>query len=159
MFTAFTVIFLYLACILPMMRISMYFLCSVFVMGLVVEEEYGFAWLNFVATCLISLFIMPDRLRLIPYALFFGHYGIMKSFIEKKLRDKVICYVVKLLYFNAALVGTYFLAGSVLTADVTVELPIWALALLANAAFAVYDYAFSKVTLVYVNRIRRWLLK
>ncbi len=47
MFATMSLLFLYLASVLPTMRIAMYFLSSVFVMGLVVEEEIGLALIMF----------------------------------------------------------------------------------------------------------------
>ena len=158
MFISFSLLFLYLASILPTMRITMYFLSSIFVMGLMVEQETGLAILMFVAVSLLSLLLMPDKMRVVPYVIFFGHYGIGKYHIEK-IKDKVVAYVVKLIYFNAALFGIYFLARSVLLADITLEVPFWLIIVLAQVAFAVYDFLLSKVTQFYYNTIRKKLIR
>ena len=38
MFAAMSLLFLYMAAVLPTMRFSMYFLSSIFIMGLILEE-------------------------------------------------------------------------------------------------------------------------
>lgn len=159
MFAAMSLVFLYLASVLPAGRVVSYFLSSVFVMGLVLEEEIGLAWLMFAVVSALSLLLMPDILRVVPYVLFFGHYGIGKYYIQTRVRDKVMAYILKLLYYNAALVLTYLLAKSVIEQDVLNLAPFWVVIIIAEIAFVVYDYAYTKATTYYFNNIRRLLMK
>ena len=160
MFTSLSLLFLYMASVLPTMRVAMYFLSSVFVMGMILEEEIGLAFLMFTAVSLLSLLLMPNILRVIPYVLFFGHYGIGKFYIESNVKDKVIRYVIKLLYFNVALVLMYLLAKEVLLEDVLdIGIAFWLVVVLAELAFVVYDWLFTKVTGYYFEHIRRFLIK
>lgn len=160
MFASMSLLFLYLASVLPTMRIAMYFLSSVFVMGLVLEEEIGLAFLMFVAVSLLSLLLMPNIARVIPYVLFFGHYGIGKFYIERGIKDKVVRYIIKLLYYNVALTLMYFLARGVLDTDVlNLGIAVWLVIVLAEVAFVIYDFLFTKVTAYYFNNIRRLLMK
>ena len=160
MFASMSLLFLYLASVLPTMRIAMYFLSSVFVMGLVLEEEIGLALLMFASVSLLSLLLMPNLLRVVPYLLFFGHYGIGKYYIQIGIKDKAVGYILKLLYYNAALALMYFLAREVLLQDVLNSgMALWLLVLLAEIAFIIYDYLFTKVTAYYFNNIRRLLMK
>jgi hypothetical protein len=160
MFASMSLLFLYLASILPTMRIAMYFLSSVFIMGLVLEEEIGLAFLMFAAVSLLALLLMPNRLRVVPYVLFFGHYGIGKYYIQTHVRDKVVGYILKLLYYNIAIGLMYLLARQVLFEDLPFDdVAFWLLVVLAEVAFVVYDFVFSKVTSYYFNNIRRLLMK
>jgi len=160
MFAAMSLVFLYLASILPTMRFVAYFLSSVFVMGLVLEEEIGLAWLMFVVVSLLSLLLMPNMLRVVPYVLFFGHYGIGKYYIQTRVKDKVVGYVLKLLYYNVALVLMYLLARQIIEQDLlSLGVGLWLVLIGAEAAFVLYDYLFTKVTAYYFNNIRRLLMK
>ena len=160
MFASMSLLFLYLASVLPTMRITMYFLSSVFVMGLVLEEEIGLAFLMFVADSLLSLLIMPNILRVVPYVLFFGHYGIGKYFIQTHVKDKIVNYIIRLLYFNIALVLIYLLAKEVIFEDILNSgIALWLLIILAEIAFIIYDFLFTKVTAYYFNNIRRLIMK
>lgn len=160
MFASMSLLFLYLASVLPTMRIAMYFLSSVFVMGLVLEEEIGLAFLMFAVVSLLSLLLMPNILRVVPYVLFFGHYGIGKYFIETNIKDKVVRYILKLIYYNVALALIYFLARQVFAQDLLdLSMAIWVLIVLAEIAFVVYDFVFTKLASYYFNNIRRFLMK
>jgi hypothetical protein len=164
MFASMSLLFLYIASIPGSpVSIAMYFLSSVFVMGLVLEEEIGLAFLMFAAVSLLSLLLMPDRLMVIPYIIFFGHYGIGKFFIETHIRDKIVRYIVKLLYYNVALILVYLIAQVVssqaLDNLIAFNISLWLLIPLAEIAFVLYDFLFTKVTGYYFNNMRRFLMK
>lgn len=78
MFSAFSLLFLYLASVLPGLQLIMFFLSSIFVMGIMLEERIGAAVLSVMAVSLLGLLILPDKILLLPYVFFFGHYGIGK---------------------------------------------------------------------------------
>jgi uncharacterized membrane protein (GlpM family) len=138
----------------------MYFLSSVFVMGLVIEEEMGLAILMYIAVSLMSLLLMPNILRVLPYVFFFGHYGIGKYYIQSRIKDKVAAYIVKLLYYNVALGLVYLLAQQIIYEDVlNTGMAFWLFVVLAEVAFVVYDFVFDKVTAYYFNNLRRLLMK
>lgn len=157
MFTAFTVLFIYLAGIMPSGRISMYFLSSLFISGIVLERKYKYAWISFIAASIIGALIVPDVLRIIPFVLFFGHYGIGKMYIEQ-MKDKMVAFIVKLVYFNVAVALTYLLAGSVIIADVSAyNLPWPLLIIIAEILFVVYDYLYSMAQQFYYTKIRKFM--
>lgn len=158
MLAAFTLLFLYIASVIPAGKLAMYFISSVFIAALVVERQIALAFLMFLAVALLSFLILPNRLRVLYYVLFFGHYGIGKHYIET-IRDKVTAYVVKLLYFNAALALMYIIGSNLLLTDISFILPIWALAIIAQVIFVIYDYLYSMVVQFYFKRIRKWLIR
>ncbi len=160
MFAAMSLLFLYLASVLPTMRIAMYFLSSVFVMGLVIEEEIGLAVMMFVGVSLMSLLLMPNILRVLPYVFFFGHYGIGKYYIQTRIKDKVAAYIVKLIYYNIAVALVYLLAQQIIFEDILDSgIAFWLFVVLAEVAFVVYDFLYDKVTAFYFNNLRRLLMK
>lgn len=158
MFLGFTLVFLYLACILPVGRLIMYFLASIFITGLLIEGEYLWAIILFFATCMVSLLIMPDIMRVLPYALFFGHYGAFKFFIER-MKDKFLVMVFKFLYFNTCAAAMYFLCFSVIFQDIPENIPIVAIIIIAQVAFLAYDYCYSKIAWYYATTLRKILNK
>ena len=159
MFIAMSLLFMYLASIIPVLRITFYFLSSVFVMGLLLEDEVMLSFMMFGAVSGLSMLLMPFTMAL-PYVLFFGHYGIGKYLIEKNVKDKILRYVLKLIYFNIALALAYLVARELLfsTAQGT-GLAIWIIIIIAEAAFIIYDFLFSRITGYYFNNIRRYLTK
>jgi len=159
MFASMSLLFLYLAAVLPTARFAMYFLSSVFIMGLVLEKEIGLAFLMYIAvSALAMLLTMPSIVYALPYVIFFGHYGLGKYYLETRVKDKVIRYILKLLYYNVALIIIYLIARATMI-DILDVLPIWVLIPIAEAAFVLYDYLFTKVTAYYFNNIRRFLMK
>ena len=158
MFAAMTLIVLDLAAILPSGRLSLYFLSSIFIAGLLVEDEPVTALLTFAVVSGLGLLIVPNLLTVLPYVLLFGHYGIGKYFIEK-IRDKVTAFILKLLYFDVCLAAIYFLAYGVFAPGLLEALPLWALIAIAQVVFVVYDFLYSKLTLFYVRVIRSKLIR
>ena len=128
-------------------------------MGILLEDEVGLAFLMFAAVSLLSLLLMPFT-KSLPYILFFGHYGIGKYFIEKNIKDKIVRYVLKLLYYNIAVFLIFLLARAFFTEDILSSgLPLWVIIIIAEVAFVAYDYIYTKVTGYYFNSIRRLLIK
>ena len=160
MFASMSLLFLYLASVLPTGRIAMYFLSSVFIMGLVIEEEIGLAVLMYIGVSLMSLLLMPNIIRVLPYVLFFGHYGIGKYYIQTRIKDKVAAYIVKLLYYNVALGLVYLLAQQIIYEDVlSTGVAFWLFVVLAEVAFVIFDFLYDKVSSYYFNNLRRLLMK
>ena len=160
MFASMSLLFLYLASVLPTGRIAMYFLSSIFIMGLVIEEEIGLAVLMYIGVSLMSLLLMPNIIRVLPYVLFFGHYGIGKYYIQTRIKDKVAAYIVKLLYYNVALGLVYLLAQQIIYEDVlSTGVAFWLFVVLAEVAFVIFDFLYDKVSSYYFNNLRRLLMK
>jgi len=160
MFTAMSVVMLYLSVVFPNMKLTFYFLSSVFVMGILVEGRVLPAVLSFAATSLLSLVLMPIGYAL-PYILLFGHYGIAKFIFEDRM-GPVGAYIAKLIYFDVFLAVIYLVVvrtGMLSLDEMLGRLPIWALALIAQPVFFVYDFVFSKVVVFYVNNIRKVFLR
>jgi hypothetical protein len=155
MFSAFSLLFLYLAWLLPVVQLAMLFISSVFVMGIMIEERTGAAFISAVAVSLLGFLILPEKTFILPYIIFFGHYGIGKYLIEKK-RSSISAMAFKLIYFGAALVLMYFAAPSRLFALLPFELPPAAFFAVMVVIFLVYDFLFSKVAQLYDDRIRRY---
>ena len=156
MFSAFSLLFLYLASVLPGMQIVLYFLSSIFVMGIMLEESYGLAILSAMVVSVLGLLLLPDKILLLPYVFFFGHYGIGKYLIEKRF-GKVSAMVLKYIYFNIALALLYFTAQSLLFAQLPFNLPLYMFIIIMEVIFLVYDFLFSKATLFYDERLRKRL--
>ncbi|MHB1314402.1 MAG: hypothetical protein ACYCX2_02815 [Christensenellales bacterium] len=158
MVSVLSLIFLYLAIVLPTSRLAFYFLSSAFVAALVIENELGLAILSFVVTSLLAMLLLGFVPALFPYILLFGHYGIGKALFER-MKRKAVAFAAKLAYFNVFLLTTYLLAKEVLFKDIEAVLPLWALWLIAQAVFVVYDLAYTLVITLYYNKFRQFLMK
>ena len=160
MMGALALLFLYLAAILPTAKLSMYAIASLFTIVMCMEQHTIYALIMFFGVSGLSLLIMPNVAMVLPYVLFFGHYGIAKYYFDR-IKDKVFGYILKLMYFNAGLMLTYFLAKNILLATVPDFLKenFWIFLLAAQVVFAAYDFIFSQMAALYYNRFRKFLIR
>ncbi len=150
---ALAVICLLLANILPTNRISLYALSSFFISISIIENGIKAGWIFYGATCLLSFIVVPDKLGIVPYVIFFGLYGIVKFYIER-LNRLVLEYILKFVYFNA-------FAGIAIAAfrgffifELSVALPIWLLAIAAEVVFFIYDFVYTLFINYYRDKLR-----
>jgi hypothetical protein len=152
--TAFTAVLLYAASILPMERLGIVAVSSLFGIAAVIEAGLVSGIFVFSGSALICWLIVPYKPVVLLYALFFGYYPIIKSLAEK-LRNKIIKWCVKLAVFNVALVLLWFLFGGLVFTPAIIKLGnalIWPA---GNAAFVLYDIGLTKLIGFYINRLSK----
>jgi hypothetical protein len=150
--SALAVICLLLATVMPTGRISLYALSSFFIAVSIMESGIKAGWLFYAATSLAGFIIVPEKLALVPYAVFFGFYGIAKYYIEKIGRT-IIELIIKYAYFNVCL-GAVFLFAREFVADPEVKLPWWILVVALEIVFFLYDFVFT----LFINYYKEKLL-
>ena len=159
MMMAFSLLFFYLGTMLPTGRLVCYFVSSIFIAPLAYEDEVGLSVIAFIGAALLGLLIVPNKLNVIPYVLFFGHYGIGKYFIEKKC-GKLLGFLIKFVYFNICFVACYFLVKDLLfSAEALATIPVWIIFVGAQVVFLIYDFAYSLGLDIYFRYIRKRLIK
>ena len=156
MLTALGVIFMGIGALIEVLDISMAVLASICVIIAIIEYGKGAPWMVYAAISVLSLLIIPNKLPIAFFVLFFGFYPILKEKLERK--KKVIRWVLKEIIFNislAAMIGAYFW----LFFEGTIQVP-WMIAvavILAEATFIIYDIALTRIITVYVIHIRHRL--
>lgn len=155
---ALAVICLLLADVLPTSKISLYVLSSFFVSVAIIEGGVRAGWIFYAATSLVGFIILPDKISIIPYVLFFGAYGIIKFYIEK-LKCIVIEYVLKVIFFNACAGLALLAAGSLFEGGLASGLPWGILAGICQVIFLVYDIVYTLFINYYRDRLRTRILK
>lgn len=150
---ALAVICLVLAAILPTNRISLYALSSFFVAVSIIESGVKAGWIFYAATCLLALIVVPNKLGIIPYVIFFGMYGIVKYYIEKL--DKIIIeYILKLIFFNICAGIAALTVKEIFGFNLTVELPWWILIIALQIVFFLYDIVYTLFINFYRGKLR-----
>jgi len=107
----------------------------------IVINTYGYKWgfALFSAVSLVTLCFFPGKFAPLLYVIF-GFYPFIKKLIEKLLKSKVFCWIIKLVLFNLIFSVFLFFAKDLLfTADI-----------LENSAFIWYSLAFAFVNLYVV---------
>lgn len=153
-----TVLLLYFSYILPTGRLFFFSLSTVFISVMVIEYGQKAAFITYTATALLGFIIIPDKLILVPYILFFGYYGILKSFLEKK-KKIFFEWVIKLLLYNLALLILYLLYVGFFGLPVTGHLPLSLLVLILELYFLIYDYCYTMAVSYYMKVLRDIIIK
>ncbi len=157
--TALGTVLIYLVGVLPTMQLALAAIAGLLPALPVMAGGMKWGLLTYAATGILSVLLVPDKGAALAYIMLFGHWAILKSLIERKIRSRVAEWAVKLVVCNllfAALLGVV----SVLVIDLgEFGLPIWALFLAGSACFVVYDYCFSRLITVFGARFVRTILK
>jgi len=160
MVTALTVLVLYAAAVLPAVRLPFYFAASFLPYILACEGLYGWSLTAYLASAALSFFLLPDKTPVYLYILLLGHYGIFRTAVQGRIKSKLFLALVKLLYMD-------FFAGAGLYLSLTVlnitlvqfpALPDWAIAVLSQLGFLIYDLLFGAGVSIYETRLRRTIV-
>ncbi|HOJ10155.1 MAG TPA: hypothetical protein PK733_06135 [Clostridiales bacterium] len=151
---ALTVICLLLAAILPTTKLSLYAFSSFFVSIIIMEYKVAAGWAFYIATNLVAFIVVPDKIRIIPYTVFFGLYGIIKYYTER-IKNAPLEYILKYLYFNLCLAAAVFLVEKLFLVSENIKLPLWAAVIIFQFVFLLYDYAYTLFIKYYISRLRR----
>lgn len=160
MATALTVLSLYAASVLPTGHIALYFISSLFVYVLASERAYIGALVSFAASAALSLIVLPSKgAGLWAYIALLGHYGIFRSFIDGALKDRLLKLLLRLIYCNimtgGAICIAVFLLGLSPSFEINnVSLPVWAMILILEAGFAVFDFLYWICQRIYDERLK-----
>ena len=113
----------------------------------------------YAAACLLGVILVPNKLAVLPLALVFGLYPVLKYLLEKALQNKWLCLAAKTVYY--AVVGAVALKlfeGLVFSSAAQSVLPSladwsdWALLAAGWVVFVAYDVILSSCGLYYEKR-------
>jgi hypothetical protein len=153
---AFNLLLLYFSSVLPTSRLFILSICSFVVSVVVIETTLKNAVIFYLATSVLGFFLVPGKAMVILYICFFGIYGIVKAVIEN-LKTRPLQYALKFLSFNGSLFIIYHAVKIVSGAAFAIEnlpFPAWALLIVLQIAFILYDYVFTVFVTYYYNHIK-----
>ncbi len=153
---ALAVICLFFATVLPTSRLSFYALSSFFISIVVIEAGIKAGWLFYIATTLLSVILVPDKLEIIPYAVFFGVYGAIKYHIEK-INKLLLEYILKFAYFNLCLAAAVLFIRQVFMESIKIQLPWLVIIAALEVVFLIYDVVYTMFIAYYRDRLRKKL--
>ncbi len=142
---AFSIICLYLACILPGGQLALCALAGILPAASLLSGGMLYGVMTFAATALLAFPLMPDPSVTLTYVLIFGYYPMLKSAIER-IGRLFWEWALKLLFLNALMCALFFMMKSLFIAYL--ELPGFGfpvILLILNAVFVIYDISFSKL--------------
>lgn len=153
--SALGVVLLFIGSASQVLDLSCAALASIITVFAVIELKGGWPFLIYAVTSALSLLLLPDKFAALIYLLFAGYYPMLKNAVEK-LRKPVIEWIIKLAVFNAALTGVVWASREILKLpdDELIGLT-WAVYLLGNAVFALYDVALTRLISLYLFNLRK----
>jgi hypothetical protein len=147
---------LFAAGVLPTGRLALLSLSSMVLSAAIVEYGALYALVIYIASGVLSLVILPNKLICVPFIAFFGYYGILKARIEK-IRLLWAEWLIKLAAFNAVTAAAWRMASQFFPLFVNLPNAIWPAWIALNAMFVIFDYAYSLAAGLYERRLRQKL--
>ena len=156
--SALTVVVLYIASLWPTGRESIVALASIFTAAAVIEMGKRQGIYVYVVASVLGMLILPNRAPMFSYMFFFGYYPVVKSLIEQRVHVTAVQWILKICICNAAVLAIWFFVREIMFGD---EPPLGLPLLLAatSVLVIVFDYGFTKVIWLYINRISKYIKK
>ncbi|WP_297421143.1 hypothetical protein [Clostridium sp.] len=151
---ALTLVVLYATSILPISTLSILTIASCLIPISIIRTSIKGTMLVYLASSVLSFFLVPTNIALY-YTLFFGIYGIIKSFIER-LKNLPIEILLKLIAFNILLAIMYVVISNFL-GIFNIKYPLYLLWIISQIVFLIYDYALTLIISFYLNRIHKYV--
>ena len=142
---------------MPVATIALPAVAGCLLIAVVAETSVRYGFAVYLVVSLLAALLTPDREAALLYIVFFGYYPTLYGLLSR-IRNRVACWAVKLLTFNAAMVLEAVLAIVFLQIPVEELLPFgWVsipiMLLLLNALFVLYDLSMNGLILFYLRRL------
>lgn len=154
LFAAISVVFLLLASVVPtgrfvLLAVASFPVCASFMM-------YGGAWAFavFIVSAILGGLIAPGSTALL-YALFFGYYPVLKSFLEK-IHSTKIMWILKFMSYTVVFILYVALARLLLVGEIRTPFSWPVLYIIGAVVFYVYDWCYSVLIRFYIEKIARY---
>lgn len=110
-----------------------------------IGQKYGrkYHLILFVATVLLSFFLVPNIEENLIFAGLFGWYPILRPVLQKL--PGVLRWLVKLAVFNGVVVAIEWLVMTVLAPEAMADVMLWVLLALGNVTFIAYDFLIPRL--------------
>ncbi len=123
----------------------------------IIVIEFGIPWAFgvYFAVSVLSFLMVSDKEAALYYVLILGIYPILKSLFER-IRVKWLCFIIKLLYFNASAVAAFYISIYLLSVPIEsfnffgINMPLVFL-LAGNFVFIVYDICVTRLVRAYLH--------
>ena len=153
---ALALILVYLSAVMPTGNWGLVALAGLLPAAAVVSVGLKAGFLCWAAVTILAFLLVPDKFCVLLFGTLFGLYPMVKSLIER-LRRRLVEYLLKLAFFNAAFTLIAWTMSAALTASLPPMLSssVWVLYLAANLVFLLYDFGFSRLVAVYIARVQK----
>ncbi len=150
---------MFLAGIIPALYLVLPMAAGILMMIIAVEVNTKWAMLTYIAVSILSFFITFDKEAALIFILFFGHYPILRFYIEK-IGNKPVRTAVKFILFNVCIISyfyiTVYLFGLTQLLDEFDDFGKYGgfvILAIVNIIFVLYDYNLKVAHILYRNRL------
>ena len=154
---ALTVVLLYLAAFFPVMSLSLIAIAGLLPAVAIIECGVSYSAAMYLASCILTLLLIPDKSCAILYAVLFGNYPFVKYFAER-IKSHVLSWCIKIGAANALFALLFFVFRSVLLSFVPDNVLLIVTIALFNIIFIMYDFCFTKLTAFYMTRVHQHIV-
>lgn len=137
-----------------------------FILPIVYEYKEKTAFTLYAAVSFLAIIMVPDYELSFMFIFVFGLYTVIKFFLDRKIKNKLLRIIVKLLYVNVALAISYGILLFIFpVAAIVNEFSGYSLGFTAmifimlNMVFFLYDKSAESVLLLYIYKLRPKLFK
>ncbi|KGN03270.1 membrane protein [Clostridium novyi A str. 4570] len=142
---ALTLIFIYLSSIIPTNKLSLMTITSFIIILSIISLGVKTGLLVFVASSILSFFIVSPKEIVFTYILFFGLYGFVKYYIEH-FNNVPLELFLKLIYFNVSMFILFYLYKTLFIGDFSsykMYFPIYTIIIFGEIIFFIFDYVLT----------------
>ncbi|MCQ2459531.1 MAG: hypothetical protein MJ081_04055 [Ruminococcus sp.] len=158
--SALCLVTMFLAGIMPALYLLLPMIAGVLLMIIAVEVNTGWAFLTYISVSLLSLFITFDKEAALVFIMLFGHYPIVRMYIQK-IKPKLLSRIVKFIFFNICTIAYYYVTVYIFGLEQMLEefeefgkYGGYAMLGLANILFVMYDVNLDILYVLYKKRIK-----
>ena len=156
LFSALSVVLLYVGAIIEVMDISMACIASMLCIVALTEIGGMYPWLVYGVTGALSLLILPAKFGAVIYVGLAGYYPMAKFLIER-LNNRIFQWIFKMLLFNVSMGIIVWVSLFLFTGAEMTKAYIISLFALGNFTFVIYDIALSLLIKLYFIKYRKLL--
>lgn len=139
---ALSLILLYLTNVIPINKMFLLGISSCLIILTILLIDLKNTFIVYVATSLLTFILNPNKGVAMLYIVLFGLYPFVKHFVERK-RNTPIELLLKLLYFNVAMLLSYIVYSKLFVDIITINLSIYLLLLVLQVLFILYDFVLT----------------
>lgn len=157
--SALCLVTMFLAGVLPALYLLLPGIAGILLMIIAVEVNTAWAFLTYIAVSLLSLFITFDKEAALIFIMFFGHYPIIRFYIQK-IPLGLIRLAVKLVLFNACIIAYFYVTVFMLGIDDILDefsdlgrYGAYIFLGMTNVIFLIYDFDLDFMYKLYRKRI------
>ena len=157
--SALCLVTMFLAGVIPALYLLLPGIAGILLMIISVEVNTGWAFLTYLAVGLLAMFVTFDKEAALIFIMFFGHYPILRFYIQK-IPLGLIRLIVKLLIFNICIIAYFYVTVYIFgLQDILEEFDeigkygAYIMLGVSNIVFLIYDFDLEFLYKVYLKRI------